>query len=147
MNKIKLIICALFVCTSISVKAQEQQDVIIQDAWVAALPPSQTVTAAYLTVDNLSNEEIVLVSASTPVAGITEMHRMSHENGMMKMGMLKNVKIPAGAHLKFEPGANHLMLINLKKPVLAGDSIPITLNFKSGKSITVNAQARVEPAE
>ena len=117
--------------------------IVVSDAWVQAMPPSQTTTAAYMTITNNSKKEATLSSASTDIAGATEIHQMSDMNGMMHMAMLADVRIPAMGKLKLQPSQGfHLMLIHLKKPANKGDIVPITLHFRDGSSIMVNADVR-----
>lgn len=122
--------------------ADETKDIIVQDAWIRALPPLQKVTAAYMVIENHTNKSLTLVSASTDVAEIVEIHEMKHVNGMMKMRMLHELNIPAHGKVDFNSEGLHLMIINLKRSLNKGDTIPITLNFNEGKNVTVNAIVR-----
>lgn len=119
--------------------------VVITGAWIKALPPAQTATAVYFTVRNSSAKDIVLMSASSPVAGITEIHRMERKDGKMKMGLAGPIPIPAQGVVMFEPGGYHVMLIHLKQPLRPGDTVPVTVVFQDGKEISVNALVR-DPA-
>jgi len=118
------------------------KDVSVSQAWVQAMPPSQTTTAAYLTITNNSGQEAVLVSASSEMAGVTEIHEMGHVNGMMHMAKVDKVRIPAQGKLVLQPGGYHIMMIDLKKPANKGVMVPITLHFQDGTYIIVNAPAR-----
>ena len=119
--------------------AHEDMDISVTKAWVAALPPTQTTTAAYMTIENNGKEKEVLISATTPFATVAEIHQMSQENGMMKMAMLKNLTIPAMGKVVLGPGGYHLMLINLVKPLKKGDVVPIYLKFDCGCTVEVKA--------
>jgi hypothetical protein len=63
----------------------------------------------------------------------------------MKMREVKSIKLPAGKLVDLEDSGYHLMLIGLKAPLKAGDSVPLTLNIElADKSImTVEAKAEV----
>lgn len=50
--------------------------------------------------------------------------------------------IPAGGMLELKPGGNHLMFVGLKKSIVAGTSIPVTLITSNGKKITVSLLAK-----
>ena len=119
--------------------AHEDMDIAVSKAWVAALPPTQTTTAAYMTIENKGKDKEVLISATTPVAGAAEIHQMSDEGGMMKMVMLKSLTIPAMGKVVLGHGGYHLMLINLVKPLKKGDVVPIYLKFDCGCTIEVKA--------
>jgi len=116
--------------------------IVVSNAWVQAMPPPEKNSAAYMTIANNSQKEAVLVSASSDIAGATEIHQMSDMNGMMNMTMVSNVHIPPQGKVTLKPGGFHIMLINLKKPVNKGDIVPITLHFQDEGSIIVNADVR-----
>jgi copper(I)-binding protein len=118
------------------------KDIAVSNAWVQAMPPIQKTTAAYMVITNNSQKQVVLVSASSDIAGAAEIHQMSDMDGMMKMAKMTDVHIPAQGHVTFKPGGFHIMLINLKKPVNKGDTVLITLHFQDGSSIIANADVR-----
>jgi copper(I)-binding protein len=123
------------------------KNIFVSQAWVQAMPPSQTTTAAYMLITNNSKREAILASASSDIALATEIHQMSEMNGMMNMVMVPNLHIPAQGKVALQPGGYHIMLINLKKPVKKGDIVSIKLHFKDGTDIVVKAQAKMQQAE
>jgi len=116
----------------------------VTNAWVQAMPPAQTSTAAYMTITNDSALQAVLTSASSDIAGAVEIHQMSEANGMMKMAMVPNISIPSKLSVTLKPGGFHIMLINLKKSVNKGDIVPITLHFQDGSDIVVKAEVKAQ---
>ncbi len=150
--KIRNLLCAIIVIIPIIFSTWVHADnlsknIFVSDAWVQAMPPSQTTTAAYMVITNNSPKEALLVSASSDIAGACEIHQMSDMNGMMKMVMISDLQIPGLGKVTLKPGGFHIMLINLKKPVNKGDIVPITLHFQDGSAIVVNAQAKPEQGE
>ena len=143
-NKLLFSITAVIaLCWDICAYADNlNKDIIVSDAWVQAMPPSQTTTAAYMVITNNAANKAVLVSASSDIAGAVEIHQMSEMDGMMNMAMVSDIHIPALGQVTLKPGGFHIMLINLKKPVNKGDIISIILHFQDGSSLSVNAQAR-----
>lgn len=120
---------------------EASKDIVVSSAWVRVMPPSQLNTAAYMTIENKSDKEIVLQYVSTNAAEISEMHQMSHTNGMMKMQQVDRIAIPAKNKVVLEPGGWHIMLIHQVKPFKKGESVPILLNFQDGKHLEINAIA------
>lgn len=118
------------------------QDILIKDAWVASIPPSEDVTAAFMTIENSSDQEKKLVAASTSWAQVTEIHHMSRKNGMMQMAMLKELPIPAKGSVVLEPGSYHLMLIQLKNKLTQQEKVDLTLQFSDGSSLDIEAPVR-----
>jgi copper(I)-binding protein/putative intracellular protease/amidase len=118
---------------------------VVQNAWIQEMPPARRLTAAYLTIENLSGKESALLSAKADVAGAVELHRAEMNNGMMRMRKLDRIALPAG---KTElTGDLHIMLIDLKSPLKDGDQVALTLEFENGVSQTVLAPVKKRSAE
>ena len=102
------------------------------------------VSAAYMTIENQGNAADRLVSASTDAAGVVEIHTSElDDQGVMRMRPVPDgLEIPANGSLTLEPGSYHLMLMDLQRNLNAGDTITLTLNFESGKQLTVTAEVR-----
>ena len=116
----------------------------ITDGWVRLPPPGAQIAAAYLSLE--SQQTLSLSSVTSPAAEAVEMHSMSTKNGVMQMRQLKTLKLVPGKPLTLEPGGLHLMLINPKKSLKEGDTVPLVLTFKQGKRVvgTVGIQAIVK---
>jgi copper(I)-binding protein len=118
---------------------------IIQNAWIQEMPPARRLTAAYLTIENLSGKENALLAANADVAGAAELHRAETNNGMMRMRKLDRVTLPVG---KTElTGDLHIMLIDLKTPLKDGDQVALTLEFENGVKQTVLAPVKKRSAD
>lgn len=106
----------------------------IAHPWSRAMPPNAATGAAYFVVHNNGSREDRLLAVSTPQASKAEMHTMVQIGEMMKMQALDSVGIPPGGDAKFAPGGSHVMLFGLRKPLVAGERFPLTLQFeKAGK--------------
>ena len=150
--KLKNLLCCIIVTTTAFLTTYAQaddisKDIFVSNAWVQAMPPVQTTTAAYMLITNNSSKEAVLVSASSDIAGAIEIHQMSDTNGMMNMAMVGQIHIPARSKVTLSPGGFHIMLINLKKSLNKGDLVPITLHFQDGSVIVVNAEVKSDQAD
>ena len=79
-----------------------------------------------------------LVSASTAVAEQVELHEMTMEGDIMRMRQVPAIDLPAGQEVQLRHGQRyHLMLINLRKPLVAGDRFDLTLKFEKAGETTV----------
>lgn len=96
-------------------------------------------SAAYITLTNAGGTADALVSASTEVAGMVMIHETTVENEMASMHEVgaDGVVIPAGGTVVLKPKETHIMLMNLTRQLVEGESIDITLTFKSGKTLTL----------
>ncbi len=88
-----------------------------------------------------------LLSVSSPVAGVAEIHEMAMQGDMMRMRAVPALELPAGKAVELKPGGYHLMLMDLKNQLKAGETVPLTLvvEGKDGKRETVAVQAVVKP--
>jgi periplasmic copper chaperone A len=116
----------------------------VEQPWARATPNAARTGAVYVTLDNKSSSADRLTGGSSDVADKVQIHEMSMTNGTMQMRELANgLAIPAGGTVVLKPGSYHIMLIGLKKPLKAGETVPLTLTFaKAGKvSVKVPVQA------
>ena len=114
------------------------------DAWCRPSPNGAKAGGCYVTLTAATDDR--LTGGSTPRAGSLQVHEMKTENGMMKMAELTaGLPLPAGQAVALAPGGNHLMLIGLTAPLIAGETVPLTFQFASAPAITVQAQVR-QPA-
>ncbi|WP_428242419.1 copper chaperone PCu(A)C [Gynuella sp.] len=115
----------------------------LANAWVREVPPVMKNSAIFFTVKNDSDEDRIIVSASTEVASLTQVHEHTMADGMMKMREVKaGVKIPAHSSVMFKPGGYHVMLIKLNKPLPVGAEVELTLTFDDGSTLVQNVQVR-----
>lgn len=104
--------------------------------------------AAYLVVENNGAEADRLVSMSSEVAEVAEVHEIADNNGVMEMKPLESgLEIPAGETITLEPGGYHIMLIGLKQDLNAGDSFELTLTFETAGEVTVTVTVQREAPE
>jgi copper(I)-binding protein len=119
-------------------------DVDVKAPWVRGTVTGQQATGAFMDVTSKSGAAII--SVSSPVAGVTEVHEMKMDGGVMKMRAVARLDLPAGKPVKLEPGGYHVMLMDLKQPLKKGDLVPLTLKFEgknnSVETIQINAEVR-----
>ena len=102
--------------------------IAIEDAWARATVAQQPSSAAYFTIVNSGGDDR-LVSVSSPAAEAS-LHSTTMDQGVMRMRPLDALDVPANAAVKLEPGATHVMLTGLDRPLQAGATIPLQLRFE-----------------
>jgi len=116
----------------------------VKDPWARATVAQQKASGAFMQLQSAKGGK--LLSASSPVAGVVEIHEMAMDGNVMKMRAVPSLDLPAGKAVDLKPGGYHVMLMDLKKPLTAGDTIPITLVVESaGQRETVEVKAAVRP--
>ena len=122
--------------------AQEQArfgDLVIEQPWARASIGVSRPAAAYLTIRNEGKESDTLLAVRTPLSGKAEVHDMTNNNGVMRMGPAGPVQIPAGGEVSLAPGGLHIMMMKLQAPLIKGENIEVTLEFERAGKITVTA--------
>ena len=116
----------------------------VLDPWARATVPGQKVGGVYMEI--VSSRDARLVGVSSPAAGSAEVHSMTMDGGTMRMRAVEALDLPAGTPVKLAPGGYHVMLFDLKKPLVARQKVPLTLVIeetgKRAHRITVNAIVR-----
>ncbi|MFC4275979.1 copper chaperone PCu(A)C [Achromobacter aloeverae] len=109
----------------------------IDDLWMRATAPGQTVGGGYMEIENNGKEADRLVSVKSPIADSVEMHETRTENGVSSMRPTGPVTVAPGAEVKFMPGGYHLMFLKLKQPLKQNDEVPATLVFEHAGAVDV----------
>jgi len=78
-----------------------------------------------------------LLSASTPAAGRTELHTMLRDGDIMRMRQVEAIALPANGAVSLAPGGLHIMLLGLTRPLVVGESVPLTLVFEQAGAVTL----------
>jgi len=121
-----------------SIQAQEAKvgSIKIENAYVRATAPGQPAAGAFMKIENSGSAD-QLVSASSPAAGEVQLHQMSMEGNVMKMGQVKDIAVPANGSVDLKPGGYHIMLMNIKAPLKAGETVPVKLKFAKAGEVEV----------
>jgi len=94
----------------------------------------------------VSTRDARLTGVSSPVAAVAEVHSMTIDGGTMRMRAVEALDLPAGRPVKLAPGGYHVMLFDLKKPLVAGENVPLTLVIeetgKRARKVAVSAIVR-----
>lgn len=140
----QLLITTLLAVTA-SAWAQSPASVEIKDPWVRATVAQQKATGAFMQLTAKADSK--LVEVKSPVAGVVEIHEMAMEKDVMKMRQVPGLALPAGKAVDLKPGGYHVMLLDLKAQVKAGDVVPFTLVFegKNGQRENVEIKALARP--
>lgn len=117
------------------------QTVEVKDAWARATVPGQTASGAFMKIT--AKEGAQLVGADSSAAEVVEVHEMRLEGNVMRMRAAPVIDLPVGQTVELKPGGYHVMLMDLKAPLKAGSSLPLTLTFKNAKGVESKVQLQV----
>lgn len=113
--------------------------ITVDNAWIRATAPLQTVSGAFMTLVNHSATKYSLVSVSCAGAAVVEIHETSMDDGKMRMRKVNQIDIPANGSAELMPGSYHIMLIGLEKALETGTTETLTLTFSDGSKKAVEA--------
>jgi len=72
---------------------------------------------------------------------------MKMDAGVMKMNEVKGgLELPAGKAVELKPGGYHVMLMDLKEPLMKDSTVPVTLIFKDAKGVESKLELKVPVA-
>lgn len=113
----------------------------VTDAWARATAPGVDVGAVYMTIEGGKSADR-LVDGSTTRAAMVHLHTVEEKDGVAKMRAIDGVAVPAGQRVELAPKGTHVMLMGLGKPLAAGESFPLVLEFEQAGELTVNVAVR-----
>ncbi|HVG04742.1 MAG TPA: copper chaperone PCu(A)C [Burkholderiaceae bacterium] len=130
---------------SLTAYAQRIADVEVKSAWVRPTVAGQMGTGAFMNLT--SKDGVRIVGASSDVAGVVELHEMAMENNVMRMRPLPGLDLPPGSPVELKPGGHHMMLLDLKRPLAAGEKIKVELRLETRdkKLVTQPIEIEVRP--
>ncbi len=105
--------------------------------------------AAYFDITSAADDSLVAVSVSSDVAARAEIHEVvkamdmgddEMHDGAMSMQEMDALELPAGTLVQLVPGGYHIMLIDLAKPLVVGETFDLTLDFDQAPDLTVTVE-------
>ena len=158
-----------FSCVFILASCGGSDPVTVSDAWARSSPSGVTMGAAYFDITSVDDDSLVAVSVSSDVAARAEIHEVvkamdmgddemhdhdmgddemhDHDmgddgmhDGAMSMQEMDALELPAGTLVQLVPGGYHIMLIDLAKPLVVGETFDLTLDFDEAPDLTVTVE-------
>ncbi|SFF84214.1 hypothetical protein SAMN05518865_105130 [Duganella sp. CF458] len=130
---------------TIAFAASAAAQVTVREPWIRATVPAAQATGAFMEL--VAKQDARLVEVRSPAAGIIEIHQMSMQGDRMMMSAVEGIDLPAGKTVALASGGYHIMMMDLKRQMKAGETVPMTLVFqgKGKKQETVEVQVPVKP--
>ena len=110
-------------------------------AWVR-VGDSGAVTGAYVTIHNPTGAALRIVGGTSPLADTVELHETMQHDGMVHMAPQPALEVGAGDSVVLAPGGKHLMVRELRRALVVGETLPITLHFDGGTTLRMDATVR-----
>ncbi|MCL1124858.1 copper chaperone PCu(A)C [Shewanella surugensis] len=134
----KCILSLLMLMASMSYS--QGSELVINDAWIRAMPPSSRVVPIYLNIDNPTARERKLIGIEAE-AGSIEIHQTIERDGMMYMKPVDEIVIAANDQVRLAPSGFHGMMSHFTQGVPEqGEKILLTLIFDNGAKQSTEAK-------
>ncbi len=139
-----IVVAGLLLGSLLTISGIAEAQLQVTNAWARPALQGQTAAGAFMSL--VSNEDARVVGVSSPVAGVVEIHEMVMEGSVMKMRAVPALELPAGRRVELKPGGYHVMLLDLKRPLKAGERIPLELRLETRDKRLVTQSIEVEVA-
>ncbi|HYM04666.1 MAG TPA: copper chaperone PCu(A)C [Stellaceae bacterium] len=133
------LLAALFAVMSLTGAMAQAPAVEADHVWARATPAGAKTAVLYMTLVNKGAAADRLVSVSTPAAGEASLHETTVDNGMTRMRPIAALDVKPGTPTVLQPGGLHVMLTELKGPLIAGQKFSVTLTFANAGKVDVTA--------
>jgi len=117
-------------------------DISVSDPWIAEAPPTATVMAAYMRIDNHSDRTRRLLSISGPRELQIALHHTSDTHGMLRMNQVDTLEIPANGQVLLAQGGYHLMIHGSAANYRSSSKMELNLMFEDGMIVPVIATVK-----
>lgn len=87
-------------------------------------------SAAFMTIDNKTDQDDKLISAAADISERVELHNHLMEEGVMKMRKVDHIPVPANAQAILKPGSFHVMFMGLKDELKEDTQFKLSLTFE-----------------
>ncbi len=99
-------------------------------------------TGAFMTLR--AKEPMKILGATSPVAGVVEIHEMALQNNVMRMRAVESLALPAGQAVELKPGGHHVMLMDLNRALKPGEKVIVELQLETADKRRVTQPVQVE---
>jgi len=127
---------------ALTANAQRGADVDVKLAWARPTVAGQMGTGAFMHLT--SKDGARLLSASSEVAGVVEIHEMAMDGNVMRMRPIRTLDLPPGSPVELKPGGHHMMLMDLKRPLATGEKIKVELRLETRDKKLVTQPIEIE---
>ncbi len=107
----------------------------VYDAWIRAAPPGSTTLAGYATLTNTGDAPLSILTVQSDAFRQSSIHETILERGVAKMRELPRIDLAPGATIGMKPGGAHLMLMDPRHPIVAGEKVEIVFLLADGTRV------------
>ena len=102
----------------------------VTSAWSRATPPGASMGVVYFQIENGGTRSDRLLKLKTSIAASASVHRTEIVDDIARMREVAVLHVAPGEKIEFAPGGYHVMLMGLRKPLVAGQKLELELLFE-----------------
>ena len=114
----------------------------VRSAWARSTVPGQLGTGAFMQLR--SKEGARVIGASSDIAGVVEIHEMARQGDLMLMRPVRALDLPPGRLVELKSGGYHMMLMDLKRELTAGERIKVDLRIETRDKKLITQPLEIE---
>jgi hypothetical protein len=95
-----------------------------------------------MSIENVNDGTVTLTGVSGLFSDRIEIHQHMMSDGMMKMRKVEELAIKGRETVILQPMGYHLMIFDVKKPLIPDEKVSLTLHFKQQKDLVITVPVR-----
>jgi len=131
-NRVGGFIGVVFALLGSAGSAQATGKLGVTDAWIREAPPGASMLAGYATLKNTGDAPITVLTVQSDTFRMASLHETLNDDGVSRMRELHRIELAPGASVTLKPGGKHLMLMQPRHEVHAGDKIEMLFLLDDG---------------
>jgi copper(I)-binding protein len=128
-------IAAAALLLAASAPAHAEGKLTVLDAWIRAAPPDSRMLAGYATLKNTGDTPIKVLTVQSDAFRQSSIHETVVEHDVTRMRELPRLDIAPGATIEMKPGGRHLMLLDPRHPIVAGEKVHMVFLLADGTRV------------
>lgn len=117
----------------------------VAEAWVPVTGKVGTDVPLLLTVRNESDVADALLRVRCPVSNFSEKHTVDRGEGAPAMRVIRSIPIAAGGTTVLKPAGFHVMLLQTRQPLAAGEKFTCSIAFEKAGTVETEVIVRTLP--
>jgi len=107
----------------------------VTDAWIREAPPGTANLAGYATLSNSGDQPLILLTVQSDAFRMASLHETVIDRGVSRMHELHRLVIAPGQTVMLQPGGRHLMLMDPRDAIVAGEKIEMMFLLADGTRV------------
>ena len=129
-------VLAVVLASPLAAKDIRAGSIVISDPVLRVASLQARTGAGFMTISNSGTQADRLLSATSDIAAVTQLHATVREGNVMQMReQAQGIVIPAAGRVAFAPGGLHVMFIGIKAPVAPGQMVNVRLTFEKAGAV------------